>query len=57
MILTPKVENAKMPQLTPKRTGVVTRKDIDEKLEAAERRRKVSITSGNKKRLTYNGFS
>ena len=41
VILSPRVENAKIPQLTPKRTGIVTRQAFDEKLETAERRRKV----------------
>ena len=41
VILSPRVENARQPQLTPKREGILTRQDIDEKIAAAESRRKV----------------
>ncbi|XP_028393853.1 trichoplein keratin filament-binding protein-like [Dendronephthya gigantea] len=41
VILSPRVQNARQPQLTPKREGMLTRQDIDEKLVAAERRRKM----------------
>lgn len=43
VILSPRVQNAREPQLTPKRQRVLTRQDIDDKIAAAERRRKVSF--------------
>jgi hypothetical protein len=43
VILSPRVENARQPQLTPKRQEILTRQDIDEKIAAAEKRRKVRI--------------
>ena len=41
VILSPRVQNARQPQLTPKKEGILTRQDIDEKIAAAEKRRKV----------------
>lgn len=43
VIFSPKVENARKPRLTPRR-GKENKQQIEEKMKAAEKRRKVEIT-------------